>query len=115
MDKLNQRREIIERMLAEIVEVSERSSEADPDLRDKTVFDRRADSYLIMREGWQGPRRIHSPVVSLEIINGKIWIQADNTDLAIAQKLEEAGVPKSDIVLGFQPPKVRPLTEYAAA
>ncbi|MFN0112370.1 MAG: element excision factor XisI family protein, partial [Blastocatellia bacterium] len=33
----------------------------------------------------------------------------------IATDLEEAGVPKEDIVLGFQPPKVRPYTEYAVA
>ncbi|HMB28005.1 MAG TPA: element excision factor XisI family protein [Blastocatellia bacterium] len=29
--------------------------------------------------------------------------------------MEEAGVPRSDIVLGFQPPDVRPLTGYAIA
>ena len=33
----------------------------------------------------------------------------------IAERLEAAGVARSDIVLGFQPPSVRPYTEYAAA
>jgi hypothetical protein len=33
----------------------------------------------------------------------------------VAGDLEAAGVPKTDIVLGFQPPQVRPHTEYAAA
>jgi hypothetical protein len=55
------------------------------------------------------------PVVSLEIISGKVRLQADNTDLRIAERLEEAGIPKGDIVLGFQPPSVRPYTEYAVA
>jgi hypothetical protein len=51
----------------------------------------------------------------LDIIDGRIWIQCDNTDFVVAHDLERAGVPKKDIVLGFQPPEVRPLTEYAVA
>ncbi|MGH9754988.1 MAG: XisI protein [Blastocatellia bacterium] len=84
-------------------------------MRDKTVFDRQSSYYLILREDWDGSRRIHEPVVSVEIIDGEIWLQADNTDLRIAERLEEAGIPKGDIVLGFQPPHVRPYTEYAVA
>ena len=115
MDQLNQYREIIERILTSIVEVTERSSIPDLNLRDKTVFDRRSDNYLIVREGWQGPRHINLNVAHVEIINGKVWVQVDNTDQAIARTLHQAGIPKSDIVLGFQPPHVRPHTEYAAA
>ncbi len=115
MDKLNQYREIIERILTGIVEVSEQAAQADPDLRDKTVFDRRSDNYLILREGWLGPRHINLNVVHVEIINGKVWVQVDNTDQAIARMLHQAGIPKSDIVLGFQPSDVRPHTEYAVA
>ena len=112
MDKLDHYRDIIERELTEILGGSE---QPDDDLRDKTVFDRRSDYYLILREGWVGPRHIHSPVVSLEIRAGKVWLQADRTNLRIAQRLEDAGIPKSEIVLGFQPPSVRPYTEYAVA
>jgi hypothetical protein len=42
-------------------------------------------------------------------------VQDDWTEHGIAADLEEAGIPKTDIVLGFQPAKVRPYTEYAAA
>lgn len=66
-------------------------------------------------KGWDGDRRIHHLVIHLEIINGKVWVQADNTDLAIASELVRAGIPKNDIVLGFHPADVRPYTEYAAA
>lgn len=41
--------------------------------------------------------------------------QEDWTERGVAADLEEAGIPKSEIVLGFQPPEVRPFTEYAAA
>ena len=111
MDRLEQYRSIIEQVLTQRVN----DLKDFPDLRDKTVFDRHSDCYLILREGWDGARRIHGPIISLEIINGKVWLQADHTNLRIAERLEEAGVPKTDIVLGFQPPYVRPYTEYAAA
>lgn len=58
---------------------------------------------------------MHHFVVHLEIINGKVWIQEDNTDLIVAHELERAGIPKNDIVLGFHPADVRPYTEYAVA
>jgi hypothetical protein len=54
-------------------------------------------------------------ITVIEIINGKIVIQEDWTEHGLARDLEEAGVPKSDIVLGFQPPEVRPGAGYAIA
>jgi|SRR5215510_3662407 hypothetical protein len=84
-------------------------------IQDRTVFDRSNDSYAVIAEGWDGEERVHHIVAHLEIVNGKVWIQADNTDLVIARELETRGIPKSDIVLGFRPPSVRALSEYAVA
>lgn len=111
MDQLEQYRAIIERLLKAHAEEWKNVS----DLRDKTIFDRHSDSYLLMREGWDQGRRVHSIITHLEIINGKIWVQEDWIEHGITSELEEAGVPKSDIVLGFQPAYVRPYTEYASA
>jgi hypothetical protein len=108
MDKLERYRDIIEQVL-------KRHVYSFPNVSDKAIFDRQSDSYLILRQGWEGPKRIQSIVVHLEIINGKIWIQEDWIEHGIAADLEAAGIPKSDIVLGFQPPYVRPFTDYAAA
>lgn len=110
MDQLEQYRAIIERLLKAHAEEWKDVS----DLRDKAIFDRHSDSYLLMREGWDNGRRVHSIITHLEIINGKIWVQEDWIEHGITAELEEAGVPKSDIVLGFQPAYVRPYTEYAA-
>jgi hypothetical protein len=115
MDKLEQYRDIIETALRRIVDVTENAFTKVASLRDKTVLDRQTDSYLIVREGWDGPRHIDRIVVHLEILNGKVWIQEDWIEHGIATELEAAGIPKSDIVLGFQPPDIRALTEYAAA
>jgi hypothetical protein len=111
MDQVEQYRNIIERLLTQ--HVGELKDYAE--LRDETVFDRQSDSYLLLREGWDNGRRVHAIVTHLEIRNGKIWIQEDWIEHGVAAELEEAGVPKSAIVLGFQPPYVRPYTEYAAA
>jgi len=67
----------------------------------------------LLTVGWNDIRRVHGVSVHLEIIGGKIWIQRDGAENGIAHDLEKAGVPKSDIVLGFHPPDVRPFTEYA--
>lgn len=45
----------------------------------------------------------------------KIWIEEDWTKQGIANDLLDAGVPAEDIVLGFQHPSKRPLTEFAPA
>lgn len=111
MDQVEQYRALIERLLTQHVgELKQYGN-----LRDKTVFDRQSDSYLLVREGWDNGRRVHAVITHLEIIQGKIWVQEDWIEHGITAELEEAGVPKSDIVLGFQPPYVRPYTEYAAA
>ncbi|MCI0489613.1 MAG: XisI protein [Blastocatellia bacterium] len=110
MDKLDEYRDIVEQVLTKHVFNSERY----PHLRDRSVFDRRTDNYLVVREGWEESKRTYGVVVHVEIINGKLWIQEDWTEHGVAVDLEAAGVPKTDIVLGFQPPPVRPYTEYAA-
>lgn len=47
-------------------------------------------------------------------IDGKIWIQQNWTDVEIVEVLEEQGIPKSDSVLGFQPPAIWKVLGYAA-
>ena len=111
MDSVTNYRSIIQRVLIEYASI--RYSHGD--MRSVPVFDEKNDRYLVIRMGWDGPHCAYGVVIQLDIIDGKIWIQCDNTDAVVAHDLERAGVPKRDIVLGFQPPEVRPLTEYAVA
>ncbi len=60
-------------------------------------------------------RRRPGCLLHLYIVNGKIWIQRDGTEDGVALELEEAGVPREDIVLAWHPPHLRPYTDYAAA
>ena len=50
-----------------------------------------------------------------DIIDGKIWIQRNMTEIDVAEALIEQGVSKSDIVLGFLSPKMREYSDYAIA
>jgi hypothetical protein len=110
-NRLNRYREIIEQTLTEIASYILQDSQSPH----KTVFDRHADSYALIEVGWVDNQRVHQFIIHLKLINGKVWVQADHTDLNVTRELERTGIPKSDIVLGFQPPAVRRYTEYATA
>ena len=47
------------------------------------------------------------------IKNDKVWVEEDATNLCIVDDLLSAGIPQTDIVLGFHPPSKRILTEFA--
>jgi hypothetical protein len=111
MGDVNEYRQIVEKVITDIGAILTST----PELARNVILDRSSDNYLILTQGWENRRRINHAGIHLQIINGKIWIQEDNTDLNIARELELAGVPKSDIVLGFHPPDIRPYTDYAAA
>ncbi len=113
MDTVNleQWRDIVEQVLRDYAAIPYSYSE----VKKETVFDRRQDRYLIVILGWEGYRYEHGCTVHIDIIGDKIWIQRDGTEDGMALDLENAGIPKNHIVLGFKPPEVRPLTGYAVA
>jgi hypothetical protein len=113
MGDLKKYREIAKEVLTRYTE----GSYINGDIEDVVVFDEVKDRYLVMSMGWRQhpPGRVHDCIVQVDIIDGKLWVQGDNTDVGLAGELEEAGVPRSDIVLGFRTPEQRRLTDYTAA
>ncbi|MFO1433003.1 MAG: XisI protein [Candidatus Competibacteraceae bacterium] len=85
------------------------------DLQCKAVFDRENDHYLLVTLGWDNGLRVYSVLVHIDLINGKVWIQQDNTEDGVATELAQAGIPNDHIVLGFQAPELRKYTAFAAA
>lgn len=85
------------------------------DMVSKTVFDTINDSYLLITLGWDGVNRVHGCLVHIDILDGKIWVQRDDTEDGITYELEEAGIPKDKIVLAFHPLNIRQHTGYAIA
>ncbi|NEQ88781.1 MAG: XisI protein [Moorea sp. SIO2I5] len=85
------------------------------DIQSYAIADSLNNHFMLMVVGWDGKRRVHGCITHVQIIDGKIWIQRDGIEDGITEELVAAGVPKSDIVLGFHPPEVRPHTGYAFA
>jgi hypothetical protein len=48
-------------------------------------------------------------------MDGKTWVQRDDTEDGVTDELVAAGIPKDKIVLGFHPPNVKQHTKYAIA
>ena len=85
------------------------------EVEEEVIFDESMDHYELMHSGWVGVRRIHGPVLHIDIRHGKIWIQHDGTEDGVAEELVEAGIPRDRIVLAFKHPSRRPLTDYATS
>jgi hypothetical protein len=108
-DQLEHYREVLSRIVEDYASHKPSHGEIDTE----AIVDRKKDHYAVMNVGWDKGRRVHGCVIHLDIINGKIWIQYDGTNRPVADELLAAGVPHEDIVLGFQPPRVRPHTDFA--
>ncbi len=79
----------------------------------ETILDLERHHYLLLQVGWVKNHWIYGSILHLDIINGKIYIQQNNTEQAIAPLLVKLGVPQEDIVIGFHSPFKRQFTEYA--
>ncbi|OQY43235.1 MAG: hypothetical protein B6242_15060 [Anaerolineaceae bacterium 4572_78] len=77
------------------------------------AFDDHHRQYMMRELGWTESRRIHRTILHVVLKNDKIWIEEDMTEDGIATYFLEQGVPRNDIVLGFQHPSMRPFTEFA--
>jgi hypothetical protein len=107
--KVDRYREIVRRLVEEYASYKPSHGQ----IETEAIVDRDKDHYEVMHVGWDGERRVHGSVVHIDIINGKVWVQYDGTSQPVAEELVAAGIPREDIVLGFHPANVRPLTEFA--
>lgn len=113
MDNTVAYREIIKSILTRYYDLDK--DQPSPDVEPVLAFDETRDHYFWLQVGWNRTGRTCGPTVYIRLMNGKIWIEEDLTEDGIANDLLEAGVPKTDIVLGFQHPRDRPFTEFAVA
>ena len=111
VERIESYRNFVEKVIGEYAAIPYSHGE----IEQRVYFDREKDVYMLYVVGWDDGKRIHSINIHADIISGKIWIQHDNTEEGIATDLEQADVPKSDIVLAFHAPELRKYTEYAVA
>ncbi len=110
MDKISQYQQIIIEVLSKYASVKKSLT---PQVKSHLVLDRQNHHYQLLSVGWHQHKHVFTVAFHLDIIEGKIWIQQNNTDVLIADELHEQGVPKSDIVLGFISEKMRDHSGFA--
>ncbi len=109
LEKIHNYRNIIKKFLRQYASYKPANGE----IQMQTIFDIEQDRYQVLAIGWDKERRIHGCSMNLDIKAEKIWIQANNTEIDIAEALANQGVPKEDIVIGLQPAYLRQYTGYA--
>lgn len=111
MDTLTRYRQILTAFIEECAAVPYASSE----VKKQVVVDSERDHFQLMSVGWHRDTYTCHIVLHFDIIDGKIWVQYNNTEMLIADELVSRGVLPTDIVLGFLPPYARAFTGFAAA
>ena len=112
MDKIAQYQQIICQLLDEYTTFK---NSVTPAIKNQTLIDKENHHYQLLAIGWHNNRFVYQISLHFDIINDKIWIQQNNTDILIADELIARGVPKSDIVLGFIPEQFRSYEGFAVA
>lgn len=85
-----------------------------PEVENRIIADMQTHQYQLIRLGWHNNNHIHYTVFHFDIIDGKVWIQENRTDVKIEDELVAAGVSPKDIISGMQHPKLRELLQAAS-
>ena len=79
------------------------------------VADREGHHYELVRIGWRGKKYVHYCPLHFDIKNGKVWIQINNTEEMVGDELIKRGIPREEIILGFQPQYARKHSGFGVA
>ncbi|MEM9983508.1 MAG: element excision factor XisI family protein [Bacteroidota bacterium] len=77
------------------------------------IADEKGHHYQLLMQGWQADRYVFQCLLHLDIIDGKIWIQWNETELAIENELLKAGVRPDEVVIGRVHPGMRKYGDFA--
>ena len=104
-----------EKIILSILKDYEKVRYSNLNAENKLIADKENHRYQVVTIGWDGVKFIHDCPMHFDIIDGKIWVQQNMTDLDLDRVFREHGVPNTDIVLGFLSPKMREYSDYAVA
>jgi len=84
------------------------------DIKTELIFNVERNHYQMVHVSWHQGQRTYGCSMHLDLMDGKIWIQQNNTEIDIAQELIKLGVASADIVIGFHPPALRKYTAFSS-
>lgn len=113
MDRVNSYKQIVKEVLLSVAELTP----SDEFSETQAVLDEERGHFILFDIGWHKKKRTYLSFLHIDVKpDAKVWVQHDGTDLSVVDQLVTKGIPKSDIVLGFRAPHVRPMMEdYAVA
>lgn len=114
MDKITRYQNIILDFLKRYNEETG-GNKPDETIKRRIIADRENNSFQLLSVGWRNGHYLFGPIFHFDIIDGKIWMQCNNTEREVVDELMAHGVDKQDIVLGFVPPNARIFTGFAMA
>ncbi len=87
-----------------------------PTVEKQIIADKERNRFMVVGFGWENNDHLsYTTFLHFAIINDKVWVQQNWTEIPVGKRLMEQGVPQTDIVLGFVPEYARGETEYAVA
>lgn len=114
MDRMTHFRQVIIDVIDDYIEEHSPSVEKEGLVYEKLI-DTNNQRFQLILVGWQDEERYYARIFHVDIIDNKIWIQDDNLEYSVAERLEDRGIPKKDIVLAYFSPSHREYTEYAVS
>jgi beta-xylosidase len=103
-------RAIVKQLISEYAKLKPVNGDIDPSV----VFDEANGRYQLLFSGWQKRKRVFAPIIHVDIIGDKVWVQCDNTEDGIVEELIDQGIPKSQIVPAMMLPEARKYYGYPA-
>jgi hypothetical protein len=115
MDKIEKYQNLIVHLLEQ--QAAPHQKAAKGEMQEQVIVDTQHHHFQWLTIGWDSDEEYKNYINIHFTIkpDGKIWLMENNTEIRIAEELVHLGVPREDIVLGFQPPSARFLTDFAIA
>ena len=104
-----------QKIILDILKDYEKVRYSNINAENRLIADKENHRYQVVTIGWDGRKFVHDCPMHFDIIDGKIWVQRNMTEVDLERIFRENGVPNSDIVIGFLSPKMREYGDYAVA
>jgi len=115
MDKIKKYQDIIISYIERYNTETNSSKETQLGVKRRVLIDRENNSFQLLSAGWRDGHYVFGPIFHFDIIDGKVWMQCNNTEREVVDELMLQGVDKQDIVLGFVHPQARHFLGFAVA
>lgn len=81
-------------------------------LQVETLFDTQRHHYQIVVLGWQNNKRVYHNLIHLDIIDGQVWVQNNDTQFSLIEDFDRMNIPRKDVVNGLISARRRQMANF---